>query len=417
MRPPTPETLLSWLDSPQRLVVLADLLERGPLTLRELVVGSGRHEQDVLGCLEPPIRSGVVVREGEAFQLAPDLAPPLRTALEAGVAARRERLEPERFVRARVLRGMIGVDPRMQLVFEAIRQVCRLDVPVLVTGETGTGKELVARAIHELGGRRGGPFEAVNCATVPAPLFESHLFGHARGAFTGADRDHVGIVERCHGGTLLLDELGELEPANQAKLLRVLQDRTFRRIGENVTRESSFRLVCATHRDLSAMVANGGFREDLYYRCNVFAIRVPSLRERADDIAYIADDLLDGATARLGLSAPPAISPDAMVVLRAHRWPGNVRELENTLLRAAISAGGKTIEPKHLPKVLVARASLVPKAIQPTRTLAEVERAHILAVFEAHGRHVEKAAVALGIGRASLYRRLREYGVAPTPRK
>lgn len=406
------------LESPLRLVLVAELLARRTLTVRDTVLASGRHEQDVLACLEPLVAQGVLARTGDTFALASDLPSSIRQALEDEVEAKRDRLERDRFVRGHVLRGMIGVDPKMQLVFEAIRQVCRLDVPVLVTGETGSGKELVARAIHELGPRRGATFGAVNCATLPTALFESHMFGHARGAFTGATQEHAGVFERCHGGTVFLDEIGELELPNQAKLLRVLQDRTFHRLGDSVARKSSFRLVAATHRDLRAMVEGGGFREDLYYRCNVFEIRVPSLRERLEDLPYIVDALLAGSTEALGRNEPPTITEPAIAALARFRWPGNVRELENVLLRAAIAAREAPIGPEHIrlsaesraDEVSAARADVQsPSAMD--KTLADVERAHIAAVLGELQGNVTLAAKHLGIARASLYRKMREYGI------
>ena len=402
-----------WLDSPLRLVLLADLLDGPSLTLRDAVLRSGRHEQDVVACLEPVVRANVVVHRDQVLCIAPSAPRELVDALRQGIAARRDRLERERFVRGRVLGGMIGFDPKMQLVFEAIRQVCRLDVPVLVTGETGVGKELVARAIHELSPRRAGAFEAVNCSALAPSLFESLVFGHARGAFTGATSDHEGIFERCDGGTVFLDEIGELDPANQAKLLRVLQNRTFHRVGESTTRSSSFRLVTATHRDLPSMITDGGFREDLYYRFNVFSIRVPSLRERSEDLSWIVDDLLAASRARLGLESAPTVSAAAMVVLHAYRWPGNVRELDNALIRAAIAANGGSIEPRHLelgasPPATAAAAS---SRLDTDRTLAEVEREHVTAVLEETRWNMRLAAKRLGIARASLYRKVSAYGL------
>jgi len=397
-------------------VLVAELLERRTLSVREAVLSSGRHEQDVVACLLPLVRSGALARNEDGFAIASGAPEPLLQALRDGVEKRRDRLERDRFVRSRVLRGMIGVDPKMQLVFEAIRQVCRLDVPVLIIGETGTGKELVARALHELGPRRAANFEAVNCATLPTSLFESHMFGHARGAFTGADQEHDGIFERCNDGTVLLDELGELEVANQAKLLRVLQDHTFHRLGDNTARRSSFRLVAATHRDIGALVAEGAFREDLYYRCNVFEIRLPSLRERLGDLPYIVDALLATSTGALALTVPPTITRDALDALARYRWPGNVRELENVLLRAAIASKGEPIEREHvlvgMPGGAQAAVAAPPQARPPTTlTLAEMEREHIAAVLQDVDGNMTVAAQRLGIARASLYRKVRAHDI------
>ena len=412
----TPEQANNALESPLRLVLIAELLERHSLSLEEAVLTSGRHEQDVRACLRPLVGLHVLVEDDGGFALAPDLDASTREALTAGVARASGRLERDRFVRAHVMRGMIGVDPKMQLVFEAIRQVCRLDVAVLVLGETGTGKELVARAIHELGSRHGRSFEAVNCATLPTALFESHVFGHARGAFTGATQEHVGVVEKSDGGTLFLDEIGELELLNQAKLLRVLQDRTFQRLGETTVRKSAFRLVAATHRDLPAMVRAGTFREDLYYRCNVFTIRIPSLRERVDDLPHIVDDLLRASATQLQLDAAPKVQRAALDLLRRHTWPGNVRELENVLIRAAIASAGGPIGPEHVRIDSEANEQAPPSvpalavAARP-RTLAEAEHDHVAAVFALAKGNVRAAAEILDIPRSRLYRKLREYGI------
>lgn len=412
----TPEDAERALDSPLRLVLVAELLERQAFSLRDAVLISGRHEQDVVAALQPLVQAGVAARRGDEFRLGDDLSPEVRSALVEGVGARRERLERERFVRSHVLGSMIGIDARMQLVFEAIRQVCRVDVAVLVTGETGSGKELVARAIHELGARRTARFEAVNCATLPASLFESHMFGHVRGAFTGAVQDQVGVFERVDGGTLFLDEIGELELSNQAKLLRVLQERTYRRVGDPNDRRSAFRLVAATHRDLPSMIASGTFREDLFYRCNVFPIRVPSLRERVADLPYLAEDVLRKSAAQLGLSTPPPVSEEALRALSAHRWPGNVRELENVLVRAAIASSGEPIRAAHL-RGLSDEASpgadaSAPSSSTATATLAQVEKEHVSRVLAASDGNLSLTAERLGIARATLYRMLKAHGIA-----
>ncbi len=418
----TPVEVAAALDSPLRLRLVAELLERRALSLEEAVLVSGRHRQDVAACLGPMVRWGILRRSGEdTFELVEDVPAEIAEALRRGVAQRADALGRERNVRHNVLRGMIGVDAKMQLVFEAIRQVCRIDVPVLIGGETGTGKELVARAIHELGPRRAGAFAAVNCATLPSQLFESQMFGHARGSFTGAVKDQVGLIERCHGGTLFLDEVGELEPNNQVKLLRVLQEGTYRRLGETSSRSSDFRLVAATHRDVGAMVGAGAFREDLYYRINVFPIRIPSLRERLDDLPYLVDDLLRENAARLGLATLPRVTPAALAALSAHRWPGNVRELENVVIRAALATRGD-IDVAHLPPLdrgldapvpaVAAAAPSVALGGGTIATLAELEREHIARVIELHRGNIRRAAAALGVTRATLYRKLERYQLA-----
>ncbi len=256
----------------------------------------------------------------------------------------RERFRPE---------GLVGASHEMREVYEQIARVARTDATVLILGETGTGKELVARAIHYASERSSGPFVRVHCAALPESLVESELFGHVRGAFTGAVRDRQGRFEAAHGGTLFLDEIGDIAPAVQVKLLRVLQEQEFERVGDTRPIRVNVRLIAATHRDLAAMVADGRFREDLYYRLNVFPIYVPPLRKRPADIPLLANHFLRLYGERSGRKVT-AISPEALQQLLAHTWPGNVRELENTIERAVLVCDGSIIEPRHLPPVLQA---------------------------------------------------------------
>jgi DNA-binding NtrC family response regulator len=302
----------------------------------------------------------------------------------------------------------------MQIVTELVRKVSRLDVPVLITGETGTGKDLVARAVHDFSRRRGSFFGDVNCAALTETLFESQVFGHARGAFTGAVSPHAGLLERCDGGTLFLDEVGELSLENQAKLLRVLQTRTFTRLGDTAPRTSTFRLVSATNRDLPAMIAAGTFREDLYYRINVFPIRLPALRERLDDLPYLVEDLVERNAARVGHSpGPPVITASALNRLRESSWPGNIRELENIIVRGMIASGADPIDVPHLPPLSEGRITNAPtkEITNPLRSLATVEREHIAKVLQATRGNMTDAAEVLGIGRATLYRKMRSHNL------
>ena len=417
--PATPDlrSLEAALASPLRLRLVADLLEAEgrPLPLDEIVQRSGRHGDDVVACLRPLERWGIVAWDaaGRECRLVPDLPGGVGAALRAAVAAGEEALTRERRVRSTVLCGMIGVDPKMLMVFEMVHQVARLDVPVLITGETGTGKELVARAIHELGPARERPFGAINCATLSDELFASEMFGHRRGAFTGAHRDHVGLIERTHGGTLFLDEVGDLSRANQVKLLRVLQEHTFGRVGGARLRRSEFRTICATNRDLEDMVATGEFREDLYYRVNVFPLRVPSLRERSADLPHLVSELLRG---KLRTYHPgegrPAITERALARLGRHSWPGNVRELENVLVRALVMAGGETVDARHLPELGESRGRS-PTPAGELGTLADAERRHIARVVRALGGNLSASAATLGISRTTLYKKLRAYGLDP----
>ncbi|MCB1057028.1 MAG: sigma-54-dependent Fis family transcriptional regulator [Acidobacteria bacterium] len=295
-------------------------------------------------------------------------------------------------------------DPVMEPVEEAIRKVAPTLATVLLLGESGTGKEVAARAIHQASGRRDAPFVAINCAAVSDHLLESELFGHERGAFTGADKVRRGRIELAEGGTFFLDEIGELKLELQAKLLRVLQERRYERVGGTRTFEADVRWIAATNRDLPEMLRAGTFREDLYHRLAVFPIRLPALRERRRDIGPLAEALLDRIRASLGRSAPLRLSKPARAELEAGAWPGNIRELSNALERAAILADGEALEPRHL--VAVERA---PSATPAGGTLAEVERELIRRVLAEEGGHRQRTAERLGIGLRTLYEKLKRY--------
>lgn len=243
--------------------------------------------------------------------------------------------------------GMIGNSPAMLQVFERIRRVAPTDTTVLILGESGTGKELVARAVHEQSQRRDAPLVAVNCAAIPENLIESELFGHEKGAFTGAVDTHRGLVEAAHGGTLFLDEIGELPAEAQARLLRVLQEGEIRRVGSTQSRRVDVRLIAATHRDLKRQVEDGLFRSDLYFRLHVMEITLPPLRDRGDDIYQLAERLLESSCKRLNRQAMH-FTAEALQSLQQHHWPGNVREMENIIERAVILADGTTISSKML---------------------------------------------------------------------
>ena len=243
--------------------------------------------------------------------------------------------------------GMVGECEQMQAVFNQVSKVAPTDMTVLILGESGTGKELVARALHEQSKRLEAPLIAVNCAAIPEGLIESELFGHEKGAFTGAINKHEGLIEAANGGTLFLDEVGELPAAVQVRLLRVLENSEIRPVGSTSSRLVDIRLVGATHRDLSAMVANGEFREDLFYRLRVMEITLPPLRERQQDIMSLANFMLDKTSKELNLPTP-VFSEDSVNAIRSYAWPGNVRELENAIERALILAGQDSIHPHHL---------------------------------------------------------------------
>jgi two-component system response regulator HydG len=312
--------------------------------------------------------------------------------------------------------GIVARSPAMRAVIDLARRVAPVDSTVLITGPTGAGKERLARFVHDHSSRAGGPFVAINCAAVPEQLLESELFGHAKGAFTGASRDRVGLFEAAHTGTLLLDEVGELGPATQTRLLRVLQEREVRRVGENFPRPVDVRIVAATHRDLLAEVGRGSFREDLYYRLRVVELHVPPLRDRPEDILPLARVLLRAAVERLGRTVT-GFAPGACERLVAHTWPGNVRELQNAIEHGVALAQGPVIEAEDLPRLdnrAPLRAPERPEAeralgVHVDLSLARVEREHILAVLAGAGNNKAEAARRLGIGAATLFRRLKQY--------
>jgi two-component system response regulator HydG len=311
--------------------------------------------------------------------------------------------------------GLVARSAAMKHVVDLSRRVSQVDVSVLVTGESGVGKERIARGIHDQSARVGKPFIAVNCGAITETLLESELFGHARGAFTGAAHDRPGLFESAQGGTLLLDEIGEVSPVMQVKLLRALQEREIRRVGENKNRPIDVRIIAATNRDLAREVEEGRFRKDLYYRLRVVEIHVPPLRERKDDILPLARALLADAGARLGRRVD-GFAPAAADQLLRHDWPGNVRELENAIERAVALASGTRIELDDLPdEVRAALPAPLPGAGK-VRSLDAIEREYILAVYAQNGGNQAKTADQLQIGTATLYRKLKQYRVTSARR-
>ncbi|MBI2215981.1 MAG: sigma-54-dependent Fis family transcriptional regulator [Candidatus Rokubacteria bacterium] len=299
--------------------------------------------------------------------------------------------------------NLVGQSPRMVDVYKLIARVAALDTTVLVEGETGTGKELVARAIHYASRRADRPFVVVDCAALPETLVESELFGHERGAFTGAVASRRGLLETADGGTCVLDEIGELSSALQAKLLRVLQERTIRRVGGNETITLDVRVIAATNRDLKRQVTSGSFREDLYYRLNVVGVTMPPLRERRQDIPLLAQHFLD-KYARAADKRVSGFARETLAVLADHGWPGNVRELEHAVERAVALSSSELILPDDLPDhvrgATAARGGGVPDGM----TLEDMKRWYVAKVLEDTGGNKVRAAELLGIDRRTLYR-------------
>lgn len=322
--------------------------------------------------------------------------------------------------------GAIACSPAMLQIFRMVETLQHSEATVLITGESGTGKEVVARAIHQHSSRSSGPFVAVNCGAIPADLLESELFGHVRGAFTGAVRDRVGRFELASHGTLFLDEIGDLPPSLQVKLLRVLQERQYQRVGESASRTTHARIIAATNVDLRVALRQGRLREDLYYRLCVVPIEIPPLRERREDIPPLSSSLLNRITAQNGLVR--RISPQAMRMLLDYAWPGNVRELANVIEYAVTVAGRETILPEDLPSELRrthAGLSVKPDQSPATSSRAgneltdtgqsmaeELEATRLRSILDAHQWKRAEAARALGISRATLWRRMRELHLA-----
>ncbi len=305
--------------------------------------------------------------------------------------------------------GIVAQSPRMQHVIDLARRVAKVDATVLITGESGVGKERIARFIHDESTRAAGPFIAVNCGAITETLLESELFGHTRGAFTGAVSDRPGLFEAANRGTLLLDEIGEVSPGMQVKLLRVLQEREIRRVGENRSRPVNVRVLAATNRDLAEGIAEGRFRQDLYYRLKVVELNVPPLRDRRDDILPLARLLLAEAAVRMAREISGLTSQTADQLLR-YDWPGNVRELENAMERAVALGRESRVDLDDLPEEV---RQALPRPLptgQNVQSLEEVEREYILAALKLNDGNRTRTAEQLRIGSATLYRKLKRYG-------
>jgi len=308
---------------------------------------------------------------------------------------------------------LVGKSDPMKRVYEQIGRVAATSVTVMIAGESGTGKELAARTLHDLSRRRARPFLAINCGAISPHLMESEIFGHEKGSFTGADRQHQGFFERAHGGTLFLDEITEMPLPLQVKLLRVLETGTFTRVGSTTPQETDVRVIAATNRDPARALAEGDLREDLFYRLNVFPLQLPPLRERLDDLALLTAHFLQEIGQREG--AFKRASPAALERLAGYRWPGNVRELRNVLQRAYVMTPGPEIGDQWLPRDVL---TLFPRPAKGDKLeisvgmpLAAMERQMILATLEHYDYHKERTAAALGVSLKTLYNRLKEYGL------
>jgi DNA-binding NtrC family response regulator len=333
-----------------------------------------------------------------------------RRALERKGLAQRVRVL-EDAARDREPVGIVGNSEAMRDVLGMVHRVAQHETTVLVTGESGTGKELVAKALHTLSLRKAKPLVTVNCGAIPENLQESELFGHIKGSFTGAHLDKRGLFEEAHGGTAFLDEIGELSPPAQVKLLRFLQDGEIRKVGSTQSRNLDVRIIAATNRDLETSVEQKTFREDLYYRVNVIRIHVPPLRERSEDIPLLAQYFAKQAAERMGIAQPPSVSPRARSLLMAQEWRGNVRELENIIERAIALDRDGIIGMDDLPYDVAPRNEdkLIDRALHGSLTLRQLEREYILEVLALCGGSRVRTAEKLGITTATLWRKLKQY--------
>jgi two-component system, NtrC family, response regulator HydG len=363
------------------------------------------------------VRSAVVAMRAGAvdYLTKPVDFEELGLAVERAIEQRNVQIENEllrREVRERYgegMQGLLGTSPAMQKVYRMAKQVAPSRANVLITGESGTGKGELARAIHAIGTRADKPFVAVNCAALAETLLESELFGHEKGAFTGADRRRVGRFEQAHGGTIFLDEIGEMRPPTQIRLLTVLQERRFERVGGNESVEVDVRIIAATNRPLAADVAEGRFREDLYYRLNVVCIEMPPLRARSGDALVLAEHFLR-KFAQENHKPITGFSERARTKIRGHAWRGNVRELENAIERAVVMCEGDLIDEEHLPYGASAGSGSDGITI-PGSTMAEIEKIAILKTLEAVEGSTARAAELLDISIRTIQYRLHEYGV------
>jgi transcriptional regulator with PAS, ATPase and Fis domain len=391
--------------------------------VNDLMQAFGRLRVDTENCLRELIASGAIVRligTPVRYSVSPQLDAEMAGLVSEYVCTAPVSMNEEYLPSVQRFREMIGRDEKMAVVFEAMRTAARTDLTVLILGPTGSGKEVVARTIHELSHRRSGRLQAVNCAALPDTLFESEMFGYERGAFTGAAGRKAGRVELAEGGTLFLDEIGDLPLLSQVKLLRVVEERRIERLGGESSHAVDFRLICATHQPLDLLVRERRFREDLYYRMNGLTIRLPSLRERPVDIPVLAERFLAAYCSDQGLPrGSKSLAPDAVDRLMSHTWPGNIRELEATISRAALTSPGESILAEHIDFLHAPPAPALVATLPPQTTalspLRDVERAHIQRVLDAVSWNKKRAAEVLDIGRETLYRKIAEFGLTPGP--
>ncbi len=399
-------------------LMLADLVMPG-LGGLELLAAARRHSPETVVMImtgHGDIDTAVSAIKAGAYDFITKPFHPGKLALDVAKAMERRRLTSDLEALRRAdgrdrLGDLLGSSPAMQTLFRRIEQVAPTGSTVMILGDSGTGKERTAREIHRHSSRASGPFIAISCGTLPSSLLESELFGHTRGAFTGAGQPKAGLFEAASGGTIFLDEIGETTPQAQVGLLRVLQEREVRRVGSTESRKVDVRVIAATNVDLERAMDAGRFRNDLYYRLNTVTLRIPPLRERVEDIPPMAAHFLSRFAESLGRPAR-AFSPRALEMLCTHSWPGNVRELEHVVEHAVIFCQGEVIRPKDLPEPLH-RTEPSDGGLLVLSSLADVERSHIDRILRHTNGNKLKAARILKIPRASLYRRIEKYELDP----
>jgi DNA-binding NtrC family response regulator len=413
------EEALNLIESQHPAVVLTDLVlpEMDGLTLLQKLKETGRPPIVLLVTGHGSVETAVEAMRHGAFDYLtkPVDATRLQVLLEKSIE--QESLSREvNFLRHQLRQKgsfgqLVGQSKSMQEVYRWIELAATSTAPVLVYGESGTGKELVARTIHDLSNRRNKPFVAINCAAIPETLIESELFGHERGAFTGATERRLGCFELADGGTLFLDEIAEMDNSTQAKLLRVLQEGNFRRVGGGKTEiQVDVRVVAATNRVPSEALSQGQLREDLFYRLNVFAIALPALRERKEDIALLARTFIDEFN-RQDNRQVRGLTPEAERALDRYHWPGNVREVRNVVQRAVVLGGTGLIDVEHLPENVMRTAAPAAPAATGVTPIREMEREMIMRALEETGQDKRRAAALLGISLKTLYNKLAKYGI------
>jgi len=404
-----PEVVLLDLRLPDRdgLEVLASIREVSPGTDVIMLTGHGSIDTAI-----ESVRKGAFDYVAKPCPLD-ELEVRIHRALERQSLRRRATLLERGLTPPDVASSFVGDSPEFRRLSQLVERVAPSDSTVLITGETGVGKEMVAKLIHARSNRRSRPFVVVECAALQESLLQSELFGHERGAFTGADRAKPGLFEVAHGGTIFLDEIGEVSQATQVKLLRVLDTSTFRHVGGTAEIRVDVRVLAATNRDLPGLVRQGLFREDLFYRLSTIAVEVPALRQRRGDVALLAGHFVAVLNERYGTAR--RLGASALALLERHDWPGNVRELQHAVEAAMVVCDGEEILPRHLPRALGAPAPPAPPsaetALESLPSLEEVEREHVTRVLRAADGHRGHAARVLGISERNLYRKLREYGL------